>query len=238
MICWLWICSSNAAPRGFERRPTAYSTNAVRYEGEKYPDGLDHTGWARPVNSPLHPHELPGVGDGLLLGLGHVAALQVAPVLGAALVARLGGHAVVVLPDLLGRVDGGGERDVRISLLRGPHHRLLAQHARDPHARVRLLERHRPRVHHALLVVRALPAERPGLGPRANDEIVGLLEALAVVGGVHAGRELLLRRRPARSPRRAGHARPCRSSPAPRRGGRDPRRGAAGCRGARSSRAG
>src|SRR5438874_9058179 len=35
--------------RSFERRPTAYSTNAVRYDGEKYPDGLDHTGWARPV---------------------------------------------------------------------------------------------------------------------------------------------------------------------------------------------
>src|SRR5262245_3234699 len=51
-ICWSRIWSSNAAPRGFGRRPTAYSTNALRYDGEKYPDGLDHTGCARPVNSP------------------------------------------------------------------------------------------------------------------------------------------------------------------------------------------
>ena len=34
-ICWSRSWSSKAAPRGFDRRPTAYSTNAVRYDGEK-----------------------------------------------------------------------------------------------------------------------------------------------------------------------------------------------------------
>ena len=140
----------------------------------------------------LHPHELPRVGHRLLVGLGDVAALQVAAILGAAGVAALVGHLVVLLPDLLGRLDLGAERDVGVALLRRPDDRLLAEHAGNPHARVRLLQRHRPRVHHAVLVVRALPAERPGLRPRLHDQVVGLLEALAVVGRVHAGGQLLL----------------------------------------------
>ena len=46
----------------------------------------------------LHPHELPGVGHRLLLGLGDVAALQVAAILGTAGVAALVGHLVVAAP--------------------------------------------------------------------------------------------------------------------------------------------
>src|SRR5713226_8445828 len=140
----------------------------------------------------LHPHELAGVLHGLLLGLGDVAALEVAAVLGAARVARLRRDLIVELPDLLGRLDGGAQRDVGVALLRRPHDRLLAEHARDPDPRVRLLQRHRPRVHHAMLVVRALPPERPGLRPRLDDQLVRLLEALAVERGVDAGGELLL----------------------------------------------
>ena len=118
----------------------------------------------------LHPHELPRVGERLLLGLGDVAALQIAAVLGAAGVARLRRHRVVELPDLLRGVDRGAERDVRIALLRRPDDRLLAEHAGNPDARVRLLQRHRPRVHHAVLVVRALPAERaPAASTRARS---------------------------------------------------------------------
>ena len=55
-----------------------------------------------------------------------------------------------------------------------------------------LLERHRPRVHDAMLIVRAFPPERPGLSPRPNDQLVRFLEALAVEGRVDAGGELLL----------------------------------------------
>ena len=43
-----------------------------------------------------------------------------------------------------------------------------------------------------MLVVVALPAERAGLGPGLDDQIVRLLEPLAVEGRVDAGRELLL----------------------------------------------
>src|SRR5262247_4170613 len=116
----------------------------------------------------LHPHELPRIRHGLLFRLRHVAALEIAAVLRPRRVARLRGHGIVELPDLLGGVDGRAERDVGIALARRPDDGLLAQHAGDPHARVRLLERHRPRVDHAVLVVRALPAEGTGLLPRAN----------------------------------------------------------------------
>src|SRR4029453_8071726 len=94
---------------------------------------------------------------------------------------------IVELPDLLGRVDGGAERDVRGTLLRRPDDRLLAEHAGDPDSRVGLLERYRPRVDHAMLIVGSLPAEGAGLGPRLDDQVVRFLEALAVENRVYAG---------------------------------------------------
>src|SRR5688572_7451387 len=140
----------------------------------------------------LHPHELARVLERLLLGLRDVTALQVTAILRTTLVARLGGDLVVELPDLLGRVDGRAQRDVRIALLRRPDDGLLAEDPGNPDARMRLLERQRPRVHDAVLEVRALPPERPVLGPRLHDELVRLLEPLAVVGWIDAGRQLLL----------------------------------------------
>jgi hypothetical protein len=68
----------------------------------------------------LHPHELARVLERLLFGLGDVAALQIAAVLGTSRVARLARDLIVELPDLLGRVDRGAERDVRIALLARP----------------------------------------------------------------------------------------------------------------------
>ena len=79
-----------------------------------------------------------------------------------------------------------------IALLRRPDDRLFGQHARDPHPRIWLLQRHRPRVDDAVLIMRAFPAERPLARPGGDDEIVRLLEALAVVGGADAVGELLL----------------------------------------------
>src|SRR5712691_10413191 len=64
----------------------------------------------------LHPHELLGVLHGLLVGLRHVAALEIAAVFGATRVAGLGRDLIVELPDLLGRVDGRTECDVGIAL--------------------------------------------------------------------------------------------------------------------------
>src|SRR2546428_3331424 len=140
----------------------------------------------------LHPHELAGGLHGLLLGLGGVAAPEVAAVLGAARVARLRRDLIVELPDPLGRLDGGAQRGVGGALLRRPPDPLLAEHARDPDPRVRPLQPHRPRVPHAVLVVRALPPERPRLRPRPDDQLVRPLEALAVGRGGDAGGGLLL----------------------------------------------
>src|ERR1700736_4157960 len=106
--------------------------------------------------------------------------LQVAAVLRARLVPGLERDLVVQLPDLLGRLDRGVERDVGIALLRRPDESLLAQDGGDPNARIGLLQRHRPRIDDAVLVMRALPAERPLARPGANDQIMRLVEALAV----------------------------------------------------------
>ena len=70
-----------------------------------------------------------------------------------------------------------------VSWLRTPGH---------PNARIGLLQRHRPRIDDAVLVMRALPAERTLAGPRCDDQIMRLLEALAVVGRIDAGGERLL----------------------------------------------
>src|SRR5215470_6392489 len=105
--------------------------------------------------------------------------LQVAAVLGARLVAGLERDLVVQLPDLLGRLDRGVERDIGIALLRRPDDRLLAQDARNPNARIGLLQRYGPRIDDAVLVVRALPAEWPLARPGGDDQIMGLLKALA-----------------------------------------------------------
>ena len=140
----------------------------------------------------LHPHELPGVLQRLLFGVLHVHADQIAEILRPRRVANLGRGLRICVPDRLGRIDRGVQRDVRIALLRRPDHRLARQHARYPHAWIRLLHRHRPGVDHALLVVRAFPAERTRRGPGLLDQVMRLDEAFAVVRGVHAVGQLLL----------------------------------------------
>ena len=126
---------------------------------------------------------------------------KVAAVLRPADIAHVRRHAVVELPDLLGLLDRGVERDVGVALLRCPDDRLLADDARNPDARIGLLQRHRPWIDHSVLVMVALEAERPRLRPGPGDEVVRLLEALAVEGRIDAGGELLL----AAAAHEAGH---------------------------------
>src|SRR4029077_1409483 len=97
-----------------------------------------------PGDLALHPAELSGVLYRLLLVVGDVDLDQVAAILRTADIAHVEGGLVVELPDLLGLLDRGVERDVGIALLRRPDDRLLADHARDPDARIGLLQRHRP----------------------------------------------------------------------------------------------
>ena len=107
-------------------------------------------------------------------------------------VADLRRHRVVVVEDL---VDGGerrGERHVGVLVLGRPLDRLGADHAGDPDRGMRLLERLHPRIHDAVLEVPALPAEGPGRRPRRHDDVVRLVEALAVVHGIDVGGHALL----------------------------------------------
>src|SRR5271166_2788255 len=129
----------------------------------------------------LHPQELAGVLLCLFFAVGDVHLLQIAAVLRPRLIADLTRDLIVELPDVLGRFNRGVERDIGIALLGRPNDRLLAQHARNPHPRIGLLQWHRPWIDDAMLVMRALPAEWSLPGPRGDNQIVRLLEALTVV---------------------------------------------------------
>src|SRR5438477_5115923 len=113
----------------------------------------------------LHPAELRGVLNGLFFGLGHMDLLQQAVVRRAALEAGFRGRVVVDLPDLLRALDRRVERDIGIAVLRRPDDCFGADDAGDPDPGIGLLQWHRPRVDNAVLVVRALPAERALTGP-------------------------------------------------------------------------
>ena len=98
----------------------------------------------------------------------------------AGFVAVLPRHLVVVLERLLRRLQIRRQHDVRVAVLGRPLDRVAAHDAGNPDLRVRVLQRTRPRVHVAEVVVLALPAERPGRAPGLDHEIVRLLEALPV----------------------------------------------------------
>ena len=100
----------------------------------------------------------------------------------AGFVAVLAGDFVVVLERLLGRFEVGGEHDVRIAMLSRPLDRVAAHDARNPDLRVWILNRPRPRIDVAEVVVLAFPAERAGGRPGLDYEVVSLLEALPVEG--------------------------------------------------------
>src|SRR5271169_5760656 len=140
----------------------------------------------------LHPQELAGVLFRFFFAVGDVDLLQIAAVLWPRLIADLTCDVIVEFPDVLGRFNRGVERDIGIALLGRPNDGLLAQHPRNPHPRIRLLQRHRPRVDDAVLVMRALPAEWPLPRPSGDNQVVRLLEALAVVGRANTVCELLL----------------------------------------------
>ena len=98
----------------------------------------------------------------------------------ARLVTVLPRHLVVVLERLLRRLQIRRQHDVRVAVLRRPLDRIAAHDPRNPDLRVRILQRTRPRIHVAEVVVLALPAERPRRAPGLHHEIVRLLKTLPV----------------------------------------------------------
>ena len=71
-------------------------------------------------------------------------------------------------------------------VLGGPNHALGGAGAGEPNVGAGLLHGNDPRVDGAVVVVLALVAEGAGLGPALDDEVVGFLEAGAVLGGIDA----------------------------------------------------
>ena len=74
---------------------------------------------------------------------------------------------------------GAGRDEIAKAAPRHLEHRLLAVGARHPDRRMRRLQGLRPRVHVAHLVVAAVERRRAGPGPRLDDEVDALPEALA-----------------------------------------------------------
>ena len=123
----------------------------------------------------------------LLVGLRHVdhrgpADLRRRHVVAAVGRRVLAQHVEVLLHHLELRIR---QRDPRVPALRDEADGLHAPGAGDPDGRVRLLQRPRPDVHPAEVVVLALEVEGAGLGPRPHDQVVGLPVALADEGRVH-----------------------------------------------------
>ena len=97
----------------------------------------------------------------------------------------------VLAVDLGDPLDGREDHQVREATLRGPLDRLARALRRAPHRWMRLLERPRPRVHVVEAVEPAVEWERALFGPGAQDQLGGLVEALARVRRVDSGREVL-----------------------------------------------
>src|SRR5712691_8199156 len=119
-----------------------------------------------------------------------MAANQVAALLRPRLIAHFLGGLVVDLPDVERLLYRRVQTNVRITMPGSLYYRLHTRDTRDPDARVGLLQRQGPRVDDTKLIVVPLPPERPWLRPELDDEIVGLLEPLPVVGRIHVIGEL------------------------------------------------
>src|SRR5258708_36869170 len=76
-------------------------------------------------------------------------------------------------------------------MLRAPLYSLRTNLSRYPHRRLRFLIRQRPRINVPIVKMLAFVSPRPGPRPRLHDKIVGLLEQLAIVGGIRVVEELL-----------------------------------------------
>ena len=109
----------------------------------------------------------------------------------AGLVSELGRRVVVHIESVLRRAETGCEQHERVAVLSRPAHGLHADGGRNPYLRMRLLVRAHPGVHVAVVIVLALPAERSGVRPCLDNEVVRLLEALAIEHGRRVVRDAL-----------------------------------------------
>src|SRR5215475_7894721 len=85
------------------------------------------------------------------------------------------------------RVGIGFQEDKRIMMLRAPLQRLGTASAGNPDGRVGFLQRCFKGVDDPEMVMGAVPAERSGRGPCLDNQVVGFLEALAIVKRISIG---------------------------------------------------
>src|SRR5260221_2520816 len=76
-------------------------------------------------------------------------------------------------------------------MLGAPLHGLRTEYSRNPHWRMRLLIRQGPGIHVPIVKMLALVAPWTGPRPRLHDEVVSLVEHLAVVCWIGIVEELL-----------------------------------------------
>ena len=118
---------------------------------------------------------------GLLVGIGAGHAYGIATIVGGGSIPLLFCGLPIEVIDASQELDGWSEGYVGVAMPGRPYDGFRACHTGDPYGWVRLLDGHHPRVDDAVLEVLAFPAEGAGGGPRLHDDVVGLIEPLAVV---------------------------------------------------------
>ena len=161
-----------------DRGIAGWHAHLERIVQELVKEGLD-------VRLDLAPRDLVALGD---IGRDRPAELGRRRSVAVAL-----GHLAVEVERLLRRLHRAEGLQIGVFALGGgtPFDRLGAALRRDPDRRMRLLQRPRPEVDVVELVMPAVVAERPDLGPRAQNELVRLVITPVRMGGVDAAGEIL-----------------------------------------------
>src|ERR1700730_17229057 len=128
---------------------------------------------------------------GFLFSLSHDHVLKIAEVFRAGFIALLRRHLAIQVPQFRSGRQCGTKPEVRVAMLRAPDDCLRAENARDHDWRMWLLIRPYTWIDEAVVEVFAFPAKRTGPRPRRQDQIMRLVEHLAVVSRVGVIEDLL-----------------------------------------------
>jgi len=128
---------------------------------------------------------------GLFLGVGTDHLLQVAETLWTGLETLLGRGIRIEVPHLHGGRQKGRQRHIAVAIAGREHRGFRAHQTGNPGLRKRLLDRLGPGIDVAIFVMLALVPPGPIPGPGLENEVVGFVEALTVVGRIDIVGDLL-----------------------------------------------
>src|SRR5713101_1277086 len=128
---------------------------------------------------------------GLLVGLRTKDMLHIAEVLRPGHIALVGRGVAVDVPQFHGRLQSGAESQVEIAMLRAPFDGLRTEDAWNPDRWARLLVGRHPGIDETIGEMLALPAERTRPRPGRENQVVRLVEQLAIVGRIGVVEDLL-----------------------------------------------